>query len=138
MGFNSDHGDDEEDQEGDDDIVDEIFSTDEFDQGHRRTLKSMQSFIAEIEAEDIPNQNVSNKGKSENKTIQRQVDEWHAKAQKASLNLFDDRVFIAGDRADAERKLRINTAKNPIAKMIHPVMVQVLKVNMFFAFQYSE
>ena len=61
-------------------------------------------------------------------TVISQIEKMHAKASKASLHLFDDRVFVVDDKAEAEKLLRINTTSNPIAKKMFPIMGAFLKL----------
>ncbi|KAL7542867.1 hypothetical protein ACHAWF_014351 [Thalassiosira exigua] len=74
----------------------------------------------------FPNQNVRYQAKSE--PIQQQAWRQHRKAQRATLHLFDDRVFIAEDPGKAERLLRINASSNPIAKRLNPLLASVVKI----------
>ena len=100
--------------------------------GGRTSMQQMQNLI------HIPqggrqsivsvDQNVANKTKS-GTSIKQELKQWHHKAQKASLHLFDDRVFIVDeDRTDAKRQLGINTTKNPVSKRTHPLLSLVLRI----------
>jgi hypothetical protein len=60
--------------------------------------------------------------------IQQQIDRQHSKVQRATLHLFDDRVFLADDKVDAERLLKINSKSNPIAKKLNPMLATVVKI----------
>lgn len=86
----------------------------------------------------LPNQNVSVQVAS-TITMKQQLKKWHCKAQKSSLHLFDDRVFIADDRIEAKKLLRMNNTKNPVSKKINPLLAIIIKifeceVNTFRAF----
>jgi len=61
-------------------------------------------------------------------SLSQQINGLHSSIQEAHLNLFDDRVFIAEDRADAERLLHMNPAKNPIVKAINPLLAKVIQM----------
>ena len=99
--------------------------------GGRTSMQQMQNLM------HIPNgrqsivsvdQNVANKTKSGTTSIKQELKQWHYKAQKASLHLFDDRVFIVDeDRTDAKRQLGINTTKNPVSKRTNPLLSLVLR-----------
>jgi len=99
--------------------------------GGRTSMQQMQNLM------HIPNgrqsivsvdQNVAHKTKS-GVSIKQELKQWHHKAQKASLHLFDDRVFIVDeDRTDAKRQLGINTTKNPISKRTNPLLSLVLRI----------
>ena len=71
----------------------------------------------------LPDQNVD--VLSSGTPIMHQINKMHSKAQKATLHLFDDRVFIAEDREEAKKVLRINATKNPILRTINPMMVSI-------------
>lgn len=75
----------------------------------------------------IPVQDMGVKTKSSS-TIISQIEKMHAKASKASLHLFDDRVFLVDDRVEAEKLLGINTTNNPIAKKVNPIFGAFLKL----------
>jgi len=75
----------------------------------------------------IPEQNMGVKTKFSS-TILGSIEKMHAKASKASLHLFDDRVFVVDDKAEAEKLLHINTTNNPIAKKMNPIMGAFLKL----------
>lgn len=75
----------------------------------------------------LPEQNMGIKAKT-SRTIISQIEGMHAKASKATLHLFDDRVFVADDKAEAERLLQINVTNNPIAKKLNPIMGAFLKL----------
>lgn len=75
----------------------------------------------------IPEQNMGVKTKFSS-TIIGSIEKMHAKASKASLHLFDDRVFVVDDKAEAEKLLHINTTNNPIAKKMNPIMGAFLKL----------
>jgi len=99
--------------------------------GGRTSMQQMQNLM------HIPNgrqsivsvdQNVANKAEK-GVSIKQELKQWHHKAQKASLHLFDDRVFIVDeDRTDAKRQLGINTTKNPISKRTNPLLSLVLRI----------
>ncbi|KAL7493243.1 hypothetical protein ACHAWT_003085 [Skeletonema menzelii] len=75
----------------------------------------------------LPEQDMKQKTNSSS-TVISQIEKMHAKASKYSLHLFDDRVFMVDDRAEAEKLLRINTTSNPIAKKMFPIMGAFLKL----------
>ena len=72
-------------------------------------------------------QNVSNSA-SGGTTIKEQLDKWHAKAQKYTFHLFDDRVFITEERGEAKKALHMNATKNPVAKKLNPLLATVMKI----------
>ena len=72
-------------------------------------------------------QNVSNNA-SGGTTIKQQLNKWHTKAQKHTLHLFDDRVFIAEERAEAKKALQMNATKNPVAKKLNPLLATVMNI----------
>jgi len=74
----------------------------------------------------LPDQNVAHS--SESKSVGNQIKKIHFKVQRAHLHLFDDRVFIAEDRAEAKRQLKINNSVNPLQKMINPWVASILKI----------
>ena len=74
-------------------------------------------------------QNVANKAENSGTSIKQQLKQWHYKAQRASLHLFDDRLFIVDeDRTDAKRLLGINTTNNPVSKRTNPLLSLVLRI----------
>ena len=75
----------------------------------------------------IPEQDMGVKTKSSS-TFIGQIQKMHTKASKATLHLFDDRVFVVDDKAEAEKLLHINTTKNPIAKKMFPIMGEFIKL----------
>lgn len=75
-----------------------------------------------------PNQDVDIIAAKSDHPIQQQMDRQHSKVQRATLHLFDDRVFLADDKADAERLLRINTKSNPIAKKLNPILATACNI----------
>lgn len=75
----------------------------------------------------LPEQDMQVKKKSSS-TIISQIEKMHAKASRASLHLFDDRVFVVDDKAEAEKLLHINTTNNPIGKKMFPILAAFLKV----------
>jgi len=100
--------------------------------------KSSISSAAHQRQSMLPNQNVSVQVAS-TITMKQQLKKWHRKAQKSSLHLFDDRVFIADDRIEAKKLLRMNNTKNPVSKKINPLLAIIIKifeceVNTFRAF----
>mmetsp|Transcript_33231 Transcript_33231/g.71817 ORF Transcript_33231/g.71817 Transcript_33231/m.71817 type:complete len:1016 (-) Transcript_33231:462-3509(-) len=76
----------------------------------------------------LPNQDVCNAPTSERKSLSTQIQQIHYKVQRANLHLFDDRVFIAEDRAEAKKQLKMNNTKNPISKRINPWLANILKI----------
>lgn len=93
-------------------------------------VEHSESFAAMAEHTKLclPDQNVRNKSQGGGSTIQHQINKLHSKVQKANLHLFDDRVFVANDKADAEKILKMNTAKNPIARKINPMLADMIKI----------
>ena len=89
-------------------------SCDEFDQ-HTSKSASLQDLG-------------TRRAKSKGNTILQEINRQHGKGQRASLYLFDDRVFIADDRVDAERLLKINATSNPVAKRLNPIMAAGMKI----------
>jgi len=75
----------------------------------------------------LPEQDMQVKKKSSS-TIISQIEKMHDKASRASLHLFDDRVFVVDDRAEAEKLLHVNTTNNPIAKKMFPILAAFLKL----------
>ena len=75
----------------------------------------------------LPEQDMKVKQKSSN-TIISQIEKMHAKASRASLHLFDDRVFVVDDRAEAEKLLHMNPTNNPIAKKVFPILAAFLRL----------
>merc|ERR1711865_864894 len=47
---------------------------------------------------------------------------------QANLHLFDDRVFLAEDQEDARKLLSMNKSKNPIRRMMNPMLGGVMKI----------
>ena len=84
------------------------------------------SLVEDIEAR-IPHQDVTHSSKK-GKSIKAEIEEFHSKAHKANLHLYDDRVFIAQDRRDGERILRFNPGGNPISKALNPILASALKL----------
>jgi len=83
--------------------------------------------MAELPFPALPEQDMNVKKKSSS-TIIGQIEKIHTKASRAFLHLFDDRVFVADDRAEAEKLLHINTTNNPIAKKMYPILGAFLKL----------
>jgi hypothetical protein len=89
---------------------------------------SIGSSFLDDTSKPVPNQDVNHKRTKSGETIQQQMKRQHGKVQRASLHIFDDRVFLADDEVDAERLLRINTTSNPIAKKINPILATAIKI----------
>ena len=77
---------------------------------------------------DLPEQNIkAKKGAKKSKPIQEEISELHDKAKKATLNLFDDRVFMVyGD--DGEKTLKLYDSMNPVVKLVNPLLGGVFKI----------
>jgi len=73
----------------------------------------------------VPDQNIDNIVKK--KSLSTQLKERHSRLQQVNFHLFDDRVFIAEDRADAKKQLKMSS-KNPISNRINPILSLFLKI----------
>mmetsp|Transcript_5729 Transcript_5729/g.10317 ORF Transcript_5729/g.10317 Transcript_5729/m.10317 type:complete len:902 (+) Transcript_5729:157-2862(+) len=97
----------------------------------KAALAQSESILATTEHTNVslPDQNMSDSQSAKpGKSLSAQISGWHSRVQQANLHLFDDRVFMAEDRADAEKVLQINSSKNPIARMINPIMASIIKI----------
>ena len=67
-------------------------------------------------------QDIDKKNQGSSETIADSANRIHRRVQKSKLHLFDDRIFIADDKADAEKVLRMNQSMNPVVKRINPII----------------
>ena len=72
----------------------------------------------------IPDQNVKSKPAKKGKVtaMQRDAEKFHQKISRATLHFYDDRVFLVEDKEEAQRLLALNKSKNPIRRMVNPVL----------------
>lgn len=75
----------------------------------------------------VPDQNVNTKV-SKKGTLLQDVEGVHEKVSRANFHLFDDRVFVAEDRGEAQRLLALNNSNNPIRRAMNPIMSGVMKI----------
>ena len=77
----------------------------------------------------IPDQNVKAKsGTKGSTTLLEDIGKLNEKASRVGLHLFEDRVFIAEDKAEAQKLLHFNTSKNPIKSRMFPLVGGVVKI----------
>ena len=78
---------------------------------------------------NLPEQNIkAKKGDKKSKPIQEEISELQEKAKKATLNLFDDRVYIVDDGDDGEKTLKLYESMNPVVKLVNPLLGGVFKI----------
>jgi hypothetical protein len=94
---------------------------------------SSRSFLLATDQfpDNLPEQNIKAKkgGAKKSKPIQDQINELHETTQKATLHLFDDRVFLVeGDRQDGDKVLMLHHSLNPALRVINPLLGSVFKI----------
>jgi len=76
----------------------------------------------------IPEQDVKAKSAKKKGNMQQDIEKVHLKVSRASLHLFEDRVFQAEDMEEAKKMLSMNNSKNPIRRKFNPVLGGVMKM----------
>lgn len=80
----------------------------------------------------IPDQDVKAKGakgaKKGKGSMLQDIEKAHHKVSRAHLHLFDDRVFLAEDKEEAQKLLSLNKSKNPIRRKMNPLLGGVMKI----------